>query len=387
MELNLPKYVKDSLITIENAGFEAWCVGGAVRDLIMGLTPSDYDITTNAEPEVIMSIFPKTVATGIKHGTVTVVTDNGNIEVTTYRTEGQYTDHRSPDNVDFVKNVDEDVKRRDFTVNAILYNTKKGFYDSQNGVLDIENKILRCIGQPQERFLEDALRILRLFRFSAQLGFEIEKDTLDNALKLSYLLENISVERIFTEFKRALTSKSPEALNPLLKCGALSFLGLNTNEMPDIIEYLTNDFSLRFLVFCHKNNYNALNILKKLKADNQTIENVKNYTELLNFPTPKSKADIKRMLNLSSVEHLKNIFDYYAISNIKTNVLHQLLNEIIENNEPYLIKDLAINGNDLIKLGYSGQKIGEILEKLLDAVIDNPQYNTKEKLVNLIQIK
>ena len=171
MELNLPKYVKDSLIAIENAGFEASCVGGAVRDLIMGLTPSDYDITTNAEPEVIMSIFPKTVATGIKHGTVTVVTDDGNIEVTTYRTEGQYTDHRSPDNVDFVKNVDEDVKRRDFTVNAILYNPILGFYDPQNGVLDIENKILRCIGQPHERFTEDALRILRLFRFSAHGRF------------------------------------------------------------------------------------------------------------------------------------------------------------------------------------------------------------------------
>lgn len=387
MELNLPKYVKDSLITIENAGFEAWCVGGAVRDLIMGLTPSDYDITTNAEPEIIMSIFPKTVATGIKHGTVTVVTDNGNIEVTTYRTEGQYTDHRSPDNVDFVKNVDEDVKRRDFTVNAILYNPKKGFYDPQNGVLDIENKILRCIGQPQERFTEDALRILRLFRFSAQLGFKIEKDTLDNALELSYLLKNISVERIFAEFKRAITSKNPEALNLLLKSGALAFLGISTNEIPIIIRHLTSDFPLRFAVFCHKNNYNALNILKNLKADNQTIENVKIYTELFNFQIPKCKSDIKRMLNISSVEHLNNIFDYYALFEINTNPLHQYLNEIIENNEPYLIKDLAINGNDLIKLGYSGQKIGEILEKLLEAVIDNPQYNTKEKLVNLILIK
>ncbi len=387
MELNLPKYVKDSLITIENAGFEAWCVGGAVRDLIMGLTPSDYDITTNAEPEVIMSIFPKTVATGIKHGTVTVVTDNGNIEVTTYRTEGQYTDHRSPDNVDFVKNVDEDVKRRDFTVNAILYNSKNDIYDPQNGVLDIENKNLRCIGQPHERFLEDALRILRLFRFSAQLGFDVEKSTLECALELSYLLENISLERIFTEFKRALTSKNPELLNPLLKSGALTFLGISTNEIPVIIKHLTSDFPLRFAVFCHKNNYNALNILKNLKADNQAIENVKIYTELFNFQIPKCKSDIKRMLNLSSIKHLNNIFDYYSLLKVSTNHLHKLLNEVIENNEPYLIKDLAINGNDLIKLGYSGQKIGEILEKLLEAVIDNPQYNTKEKLVNLILIK
>ncbi|MBQ1183760.1 MAG: hypothetical protein IIX60_04870, partial [Clostridia bacterium] len=336
MELNLPKYVKDSLITIENAGFEAWCVGGAVRDLIIGLDPSDYDITTNAEPEVIMSIFPKTVSTGIKHGTVTVVTPNGNIEVTTYRTEGLYSDHRSPDDVNFVKSVDDDLKRRDFTVNAILYNPKKGIYDPQNGVLDIENKILRSIGQPQERFTEDALRILRLFRFSAQLGFSIEKYTLNSALKLSYLLKNISVERIFAELKRTFTSNMPEAINPLLNCGALSFLGLSTSDIPSILNHLTNDFSLRFAVFCHKNNYNAVNILKNLKADNQTIENVKIYTKLLNFPIPHSKPDIKRMLKTSSVDFVENIFQYYRCLNMNVENLYHQLESIKLNNEPYL---------------------------------------------------
>lgn len=385
MELNLPNYVNDSLIMLENAGFEAWCVGGAVRDLIMGLTPSDYDITTNAQPEVIISIFPKTVATGIKHGTVTVVTQDGNIELTTYRTEGIYTDHRSPDNVDFVKSVEEDIKRRDFTVNAILYNPKRGIYDTQNGISDIKNKILRCIGRPHERFSEDALRIMRLFRFSAQLGFEIEENTLKSALELSYLLQNISVERIFIELKRALTSENPEALNFLLKCGALSFLGLNTNEMPLILKHLTNDFSLRFAVFCHKNNYDALKILKNLKADNQTIENVKIYTEVINSPVPRGKYDIKRLLKFYSIKQINNVLNYYSCLNINVKDLYQYLNDIINNNEPYLIKDLAIDGNDLKELGYSGHKIGEILEKLLDKVIDNPEINNREKLLSLIK--
>ncbi|WP_407454591.1 CCA tRNA nucleotidyltransferase, partial [Methanobrevibacter sp.] len=368
----------------ENAGFEAWCVGGAVRDLIMGLTPSDYDITTNAEPEVIMSIFSKTVTTGIKHGTVTVITDDGNIEVTTYRTEGIYSDHRSPDNVDFVKSVDEDIKRRDFTVNAILYNPKKGICDPQNGISDIKNKILRCIGEPHERFSEDALRIMRLFRFSAQLGFDIEKDTIDSALELSYLLKNISIERIFVELKRTFTANQPEAINPLLKCGALAFLGLNDNEMPSIIKHLINDFSLRFAVFCNKNNYNSINVLKNLKADNQTIENVKIYTELLNSPVPETKSDIKRLLNISSVDFITNIFNYYSCLSLNVEKLYQCLNDIINNNEPYLIKDLAINGNDLKELGYSGHKIGEILEIILDKVIDNPEINYREKLISLI---
>lgn len=385
MELNLPKYVKDCLITIENAGFEAWCVGGAVRDLIMGLIPSDYDITTNAEPETVMSIFPKTVATGINHGTVTVLTPNGNIEVTTYRTEGKYSDHRSPDNVDFVRNVNEDVKRRDFTVNAVLFNPSIGIYDPQNGISDINNKILRCIGEPHERFSEDALRIMRLFRFSAQLGFEIENNTLKSALNLSNLLQYISIERIFAELKRALTSKNPEALNPLLKCGSLAFLGLNVNEIPLILKYLTNDFSLRFAVFCHKNNYNAVNILKNLKADNQTIENVKIYNVLLNSPIPKTKSDIKRLLNKSSVDFITNIFNYYSCLKFNTADLCNQLESIKLNNEPYLIKDLAISGNDLKELGFTGRKIGEILEKLLDNVIDNPELNRKEKLLSLIE--
>ncbi len=387
MELCLPKYVTDSLITIENQGFEAWCVGGAVRDHIMNLTPTDYDITTNAKPEIIMSLFPKTVPTGIKHGTVTVVTSDGNIEVTTYRSDGSYSDNRSPDNVQFVGNVEDDLKRRDFTVNAILYNPKKGFYDPLNGLKDINEKTLRCIGNPDERFTEDALRILRLFRFSAQLNFDIDDNTFHSAIKLSYLLKNISVERIFVELKRIISSSNPNAFNFLLKCGALQFLGFSSSDMPLIINDLRNDFSLRFAVLCFLNNVNGVMILKHLNADNLTIDNVMMYCELLSLSFPTTKASVKRMLKISSVEHLKGLIDYYRCSGKDTTYFSEMLYQIIDSNEPYLIKDLKINGNDLIKLGYNGSEIGEKFDMLLECVIENPLLNSKEKLLELIKSK
>ena len=380
----MPKYVWECLITIENAGFEAWCVGGAVRDLIMGLTPSDYDITTNAKPEAIISLFPKTVPTGIQHGTVTVVTLDGNIEVTTYRTEGFYFDHRSPESVSFVENIDEDLKRRDFTVNSICFNPNFGIYDPQNGLADIKIETLRCIGKPQERFTEDALRIMRLFRFSAQLGFSIDNSSLTSALKLSYLLKNISVERIFAELKRAIISKQPESLSPLLTCGALSFLSLGAKEIPPILNQITNDFSLRFAVLCYISNDDAVTILKNLKADNQTTDSVKIYTKLLNSPLPTNKADLKRLLNISSVEYFNVFSNYLFNSGQNVETLSRMLNEITENNEPYLIKHLSLNGNDLIELGYKGQEIGDILNRLLNSCIEQPELNTKENLIKLI---
>lgn len=384
MELNLPKYVSDSLITIENAGFEAFCVGGAVRDLIMGLIPSDYDIATNAEPEIIMSIFPKTVPTGIRHGTVTVVTPHGNIEVTTYRTEGGYSNHRAPDNVHFVKSINDDLKRRDFTVNAICFNLKSGIFDPENGHDDIKSNTLRCIGNPDERFFEDALRIMRLFRFSAQLGFNIENESLKSAIRLSYLLESISVERIFVELKKAITSKKPDALSPLLFSGALEFLGLNATKIPNVINQLISDFSLRFSVLCHLFKTEAVSVLKNLKADNQTIDSVKIYTKLLNLPIITTKSELKRTLKFCSVEHIKGLFNYYNVLGTDISFLTKTLTEIIENKEPYLINHLAITGNDLIKSGFSGPEIGETLNRLLEIVIENPEQNHKENLLKLI---
>ena len=380
MNFKLPQFVLYCLNTLEINGFEAFCVGGAVRDHIMGKTPFDYDITTNALPEEIISLFPKTVPTGIKHGTITVVTDGGNVEITTYRADGEYSDHRTPDQVKFVTKVDADLSRRDFTMNAICYNPKSGFYDPENGINDIEKGLIRAIGNPEKRFTEDALRIMRAFRFSSQLGFEIEDSTKNAAISLSNLLQSISVERIFVELKRAITSKFAKNIEPLLSCGAFSYLGLNCAHLPDNFNELPCDFSLRFAVVCNTFSIDHEFVLNNLKSDNTTINDTTIYLKLLKMPIPKSKSDIKRMLNFCEIEQIKVLLDYYSLLSYDAHKLNNMLTEIIENNEPYRLSMLQIDGKELIELGYKGKEIGNKLDKLLQHVIDHPEDNYKEIL-------
>lgn len=386
MEIKLPNYVLYCLNMLENNGFEAFCVGGAIRDHIMGKTPFDYDITTNAKPEDIINIFPKTVPTGIQHGTVTVVTDDGIVEITTYRTDGEYLDHRAPENVTFVNTVDDDLSRRDFTMNAICYNPKSGFYDPKNGIEDINKKLIRAIGDPQKRFLEDALRIMRAFRFSAQLGFEIEENTKNAAISLSNLLQDISVERVYSEFKRALCGKYAKKFEPLTSAGALKYLGLTADKIFKEIEQLPNDFALRIAYLCHVSGDNVTYILKRLKAANVTSINANSYMWLLNQPIPKSKIDLKFMLKKSIIPlYIQRLFDVYTVLGIDTKNLHIYLKEILDNNEPYLLNMLDIRGEDLTKLGFHGAEIGEKLHFLLDEVIKDPTLNVKDRLIEKLK--
>ncbi len=384
MEIILPDYVKRCLEELQNNGYEAWCVGGAVRDLVMGKTPYDFDVTTNAEPEAVISIFPKTVPTGIKHGTITVVTESANIEVTTYRSDGEYLDNRAPKDVTFVKDIDKDLQRRDFTVNAICYNPNCGIYDPLNGIDDIKNKTIRAIGNPEQRFSEDALRIMRAFRFSAQLGYDIETETLNNALRLSNLLQNISVERIFIEFKRTLVSSAPEMLSFLLNHGAFEFLGLTKCKVPNETKLLTNDFSLRFAALCFKYGLNSSMILRKFKADNITIHNTEIFVRLLNLPKPQSKADIKAMLDLGGLEKFKAMLSFYKSIGFDVGQLNNYFDEIILNNEPYSIEMLAISGDDLINIGLRGKAVGEALQFMKNEVIKDSKLNTRKRLLKLI---
>ncbi len=380
MNFKLPDYVLYCLNTLENNGFEAFCVGGAVRDHIMGKTPFDYDITTNALPEEIISIFPKTVPTGIQHGTITVVTDGGNVEITTYRADGEYSDHRSPNSVTFVNKVDADLSRRDFTMNAICYNPKFGFYDPQNGINDINNGLIRAIGDPNKRFTEDALRIMRAFRFSAQLGFSIEENTKNAAISLAPLLQSISVERIYAELKRSVASKFARNIECLLSCGAFEFLGLDCKQLPDNFNDLPDVFALRFAVICKFCNLDPEVILNNLKSDNATVNNANVYLKLLNMTIAKTKSDIKRMLNICDVEHIRVLFDYYSLLSVDSKKLNVMLNEIIQNNEPYKLNMLDIDGKELLELGLKGKEIGEKLDFLLQHVIEHPEDNIKEIL-------
>lgn len=383
MMINLPNYVISALKILNDAGFEAYCVGGAIRDHLLGITPFDYDITTNAKPSNIISLFEKTVPTGIKHGTVTVIIDDFSIEITTYRTDGEYLDHRSPENVNFVSSVLEDVKRRDFTVNSILYHPKIGFYDPQNGISDINNKIIRTVGDPNLRFEEDALRILRAFRFSSQLGFTIESSTINSALQLAPTLRSISVERIFIEFKKIIISKSPNFSSPLFELGTFEFLGISRCNLSKI-DKLPNEFSLRFAYLCRSYNLNPTTILKNLKADNQTIKDTENLYKILSSPVPKTKAEIKYLLRDYGLDSFSDFCSANSLYISENPILSAQFNEILENNEPFCINQLDISGDDLKKHGLSGIEIGQTLDRLLNHVIIDPSLNQKDKLLTLI---
>lgn len=382
MEFKLPEYVLYCLESLENSGFEAWCVGGAVRDHVMGKLPFDYDITTNAKPDDITNIFPRTVPTGLQHGTVTVVTDGGNVEITTYRADGDYLDHRTPESVTFVNTVDADLNRRDFTMNAICYNPKKGFYDPLNGISDINNKIIRAIGDPIKRFTEDALRIMRAFRFSAQLGFCIEEKTKKAALSLSATLSNVSTERIQFELKRTLTAKYSKNIEPLFQFCAFSRFGFPSIEFPENFDLLPNDYALRLACLCRLCEVYPKNILPRLKVRNTVIDNATAYFNLLRRLLPRTKTDLKHMLRIAITPlQVQNVIDVYTISGIDTEEINKNYREILDNNEPYCFEMLDINGNDLIKLGFKDKQIGEKLEFLLEEVIKDPSLNQKELLI------
>lgn len=384
MITTLPKYVSDTLKTLNDGGFEAWCVGGAVRDLIMSKTPFDYDITTSARPADIIALFPKTVPTGIKHGTVTVVSNFGNIEVTSYRSENGYSDHRSPDDVKFIADIKEDLKRRDFTVNAICFNPDYGIFDPENGIADIEKKVLRAIGEPGKRFEEDSLRILRLFRFSAQLGFTIDPETLESALKKAHLLKSISAERILSETVKIFLSDDPSKADPLFLSGSFDFLGLPAAEIPKNIEKTPKDFSLRFLQFSKDSEFDVFYVLKKLKSDNFTVKRVETFKRLLSMPPPDSKAKIKQMLQCATENEVRSVLTLYETGGRDMSVATAALSEVLRLNEPYTVSSLAVNGNDLKQVGFCGENIGAALNTALSRVIEHPKDNNKETLLKFL---
>ncbi len=376
--LNIPQKTEYVLNRLNENGFEAYIVGGCVRDMLMGIVPHDFDITTSATPEEVTEIFEKTVPTGIKHGTVTVLVDKTPIEVTTFRTESGYSNHRSPDEVKFVRNLKEDLSRRDFTVNAMAYNHQSGVIDYFGGKEDLENKILRAVGSPRQRFSEDALRILRLFRFASVLGFSIEENTLKGALEEKSGLELISRERIASELNKAVKGKNIEALSPLISSGGLSFIGIK-NE-PDYKKMKGCNDRLSLFLFLYLAECNIFGVLDELKVSKA----LKNYAfellDLLLEPPPKTKVDIKKCL------YQREIFEDYIFALSVTedgdySYLSQMLDEIFENNEPFRFDHLKINGNDLIERGYENLKIGKILSDLLLLVINDPSQNTKENLI------
>lgn len=384
MKFNLPQKIEYVLDTLISNGHSAYIVGGCVRDLLCGKVPHDYDITTSATPIQTQGLFEKTIATGIKHGTVTVIIDGTQIEVTTFRTEATYTDSRHPDGVNFVRDVTEDLARRDFSVNAMCYNNQDGLIDCFGGQDDIKNRLLRAVGDAKKRFTEDALRILRLFRFSATLEFTIESKTLNAALECAPLLKNISAERIFTELQKAAGGQNVEVIIPLLKTDALYGYHLKNCDLSKVSS-LENNQNLRTFALLSLASTDLPKTLDSLKCSNI----FKDYCTKMQFFTQNlikdSKPSIKNALNFAEYDIVYDALLYYrGILNIDIKKHKALLYEIIEKKEPYKISHLAICGKDITALGFDGKEVGEKLEVLLQKVTADPTANTREKLLNFI---
>lgn len=419
-------------------GYSAYAVGGAVRDLLLGKTPDDFDVTTSATPEQVKALFLHTYDTGIKHGTVTVLINKEHIEVTTFRADGEYKNSRKPESVTLVNDVREDLARRDFTINAICYNEKEGLLDLFGGRRDLKNKIIRAIGSPEKRFREDALRILRAVRFSSQLGFSIEENTKCAIKTCAHLVKNLSAERIISEIDKIIMSDSPEHLKMLYDLGVLDYI------MPELCDSFRQEQNTRWHIYdvgthtinviknCPKKlylRYSALmhdwgkprchginelgedmfrnhasvslelceSFCKKYKFSNEMRDKVSRLVRHHDREILPEKKYVKRAINavgddvfldlifLKRADCLSQNLELTASRLPYIDMLERLYSEIKENNEGVTLRDLSLTGKDLLALGYQGKKIGEILNFLLEHVIDNPEDNEKEKLLEIVK--
>ncbi|CED94509.1 Nucleotidyltransferase (NT) domain-containing protein [Romboutsia ilealis] len=427
MEIFIPKDVSFLIDMIYENGYEAFMVGGCVRDSVLNLTPNDYDITTNAKPKEIMNIFKdyKIIDTGIKHGTVSIILNNNIYEITTYRIEGEYENNRRPKTVEFTSSIEEDLRRRDFTINAMAYNKQFGIIDKFNGLEDLQNRIIKTVGNPDERFKEDGLRMIRAIRFSSKLGFNIDENTLNGIYKNSYIIKNISTERINDEFTKILLSDNPQNIILLYKTNIFKYLGIHCNLNRDyykelekyinilsycdnnlldkliILDYLISNEILKCIDKCEKYKYyceniKKVNIINNLRYSNKVINYCNDIMEYMIKDIDKiDKIVIKRYLNNIGYEKLNKVFKLKLIYNVffnnKDNVEFfkrciKQLDEIENSKECYEIKSLEIDGKILKDLGYKGKEIGEKLSFLLDQVIKDPLLNKKDILINLLKL-
>lgn len=432
---------KRAITMLTECGYEAYAVGGAVRDLIMSVPTNDFDVTASATPEQMKKVFQgeKIVETGIKHGTLTLVYEGENVEITTYRIDGEYGDNRHPSRVEFTSSLSEDLSRRDFTINALAYNPiSDTLVDLFGGRADIENKIIKAIGEPKKRFTEDALRILRAIRFSSTLGFEIEQKTKQAMLECATLLKNISRERIASELNKFLCGKNVK--NAILEnYEILAYILPDIKKMKDfdqknswhIYDILTHTAvvventppvsHLRLMAFLHdigkvhtftiddkgighfyghnaQSEKIARRFFEEYKYDNFTKERCCKIISLHDTPIQEDKIYIKKRLNRMGRDAFFELLALQRADNLAQNpqkvnmehfdIVEKIANEIIEENNCFSLKTLAINGSILIENGFkAGKQIGEILNYLLNEVIEERAKNEKQELLNIAKIK
>lgn len=380
----IPPSVTAVIDKIEHEGYEAWLVGGCVRDLLRGETPHDYDIASNAPCEAVCTMFERVIETGIKHGTVTVIYDGEPIEVTRYRIDGGYADHRRPDSVKFTGSFKDDLSRRDFTVNAIGYSLSLGLFDCFGGQKDIEHGVLRTVGDAEKRFDEDALRIMRAIRFASTLGYSIEQNTLKAAIKLAPTLQNVSAERIYFELKKTLRGGKPSLTEILIKSGGLRHVGLCECASLLPLDRISLNINVRLAVLIYLCNGEPKEVMTALKSDKAARNAVINLYGMLSSIQPLERPNLKRMLSTVDKGDLFALLTAYtALFDIDTEAAKATLSDIIQKNEPYRICDLDIDGDALHEMGICGRAAGETLNYLLDKVIEEPLLNTREQLKKL----
>ena len=390
--IDLPSNVKYILDTLNSKGYEAYIVGGCVRDSIMGIVPHDWDITTSAEPMDVKACFKHTYDTGIKHGTITVLMDKVGYEVTTYRVDGIYEDNRRPKEVFFTRNLKDDLIRRDFTMNAIAYNEKDGFVDLFGGREDIENKTIRGVGCPADRFDEDALRMLRAVRFSSQLGFDIDDETFEAVKAKAALIKNISKERIREEFLKLIKGKHVDRIPLLWESGLLRFVSsdadamakMNGKKITEETGAADRDGYTRLVVFLERlGDKKAEAFMKELKFDNKTMKSVVCVISNGDISVLVNAYEVKKKLNIMGTENFELLLDVKKAQGKDVSHIKSVYEEVISNKECFMIKDLKINGNILMENGIaSGKEIGVKLNALLDDVMKDHSLNREDILLN-----
>lgn len=437
MQIQLPDKVHKIINTLEAAGYEVYAVGGCVRDSILGRKPDDWDITTLAKPEEIKRLFPRTIDTGIRHGTVTVMLDKEGFEVTTYRIDGDYEDGRHPKEVTFTASLEEDLKRRDFTINAMAYNEHQGLVDLYGGLADIEAGVIRCVGDAKERFTEDALRMMRAVRFSAQLGYRIEEATKTAITALAPDLQKISAERIQAELIKLVISAHPDYLRIAYETGITAQIlpefdlcmetpQNNPHHCYTVGEHILHsmqaiepDKVLRLgMLFhdigkpqtmtvdeegiTHNKKHPAVGaemtkkILRRLKFDNDTTEKVVKLVLYHDQDIAATQAGVRRAMNRIGEDIFPMLFavhradisaqsDYMREEKLrKFSYIEELYDTVRSQGDAVSLKDLAITGRDLIAQGMKpGREIGAVLQSLLEQVLEDPSLNTPEQLLEI----
>lgn len=383
-----PKYVISVLDTLERSGFEAYLVGGGVRDALMGRRPQDWDVCTSAPPERVMQLFPRAHPTGISHGTVTVISSGHRVEVTTYRSDGRYPDHRRPQSVEFVGSLTEDLQRRDFTVNAIAMSRDGELTDPFGGQADIARGIIRCVGAPEKRFDEDALRMLRALRFSAVLGFEIERETYFAIESRAALTGLLAAERIRAELEKTLCSKKPETVARMISLGLLCRVLDPVRSDLDLsaLSALPRTAELRFAGLCAILTRDGViaeseAFLKALRLDRASVKNISAGVAAALAGAPDKEADWKR---LSARLGDEGCFCAAAAARaLGQGDCLSLWRRVLRQNECRSVAGLDISGGDLLELGLRGSDIGRGLDVLLEHVIERPQENEHERLMEI----